>query len=99
MLDVQMCKLRSALKRAGLEIVIETKWGEGWSIGRDDKAKIGERIEKNIHTRMDQGAQQREAVRVRWRNTSPEQRSAFARRLNQIRWGKKDVSQWMALAK
>jgi hypothetical protein len=88
MLDVQMCKLRSALKRAGLEIVIETKWGEGWHIGRADKAKIGDKLDKNMHTRMHQGLQQREAVRIRWQNTPADERSAFARRIAQARWAR-----------
>ncbi len=90
MLDVQMCKLRSALKRAGLEIVIETKWGEGWHIGRDDKAKVGERIEKNNACGMH--AIWREMAARRWQGTTPEQRSEFARRVALARWAKKDAA-------
>lgn len=44
-LDVQMCKLRVALKMLKLDIEIKTRWGEGWSISRTDKAKLRARIE------------------------------------------------------
>jgi len=37
-LDVQICKLRPHLKPHGIEI--KTKWGEGWSMSREDKAKL-----------------------------------------------------------
>lgn len=43
-LDVQMCKLRVALKQQKLDVEIKTRWGAGWSISRADKAKLKERI-------------------------------------------------------
>lgn len=39
-LDVQVCKLRAHLRRRAIDIRINTKHGEGWSIGAVDKMKI-----------------------------------------------------------
>lgn len=39
-LDVQMCKLRRHLRRVAPAIIIQTKWGEGWRLLRDSRAKI-----------------------------------------------------------
>jgi DNA-binding response OmpR family regulator len=37
-LDVQICKLRAHLKRRDIDLPIQTKWGEGWSMTREAKA-------------------------------------------------------------
>lgn len=41
-LDVQICKLRPRLARYG--ITINTKWAAGWSMSREDKAKVRAKI-------------------------------------------------------
>lgn len=38
LMDVQICKLRRVLKRHGISI--KTRWGEGWLMSSEDKAKV-----------------------------------------------------------
>lgn len=46
-LDVQMCKMRAHLKREGHDITIITKWGEGWRLIQEDKAKINAALKRD----------------------------------------------------
>lgn len=39
-LDAQMCKLRRRLQELGIAIEIKTRWGGGWSMSKEDQAKI-----------------------------------------------------------
>jgi hypothetical protein len=84
MLDVQLSKLRKALKEGGHDITIQTKFGEGWWMEASEKAKlravIGEDKRRSIG---------RELAELRWRSVSAEQRSEIARRTVAARWAKK----------
>jgi hypothetical protein len=82
MLDVQLSKLRKALKEGGHDIIIQTKFGEGWWMEAGEKAKLRAVIggEKESIGKV--------LADLRWRNVSAEERSAIARQLNEARWGK-----------